>query len=68
MTARFSLRSTATALAFIATSMAPTTPPNTNIATAATGTLGATATISSPNTATDAKPRTVAREPWRPIR
>ena len=68
MTAFDSRRSTATALAFIATSMPPTRPPNRYMAGAARMTFGASATRSRPKTATAAKPRTTAREPWRDIR
>ncbi len=55
MMARPSFFSTATALAFMATSIAPIVPPNRNMATAATGTFGASATSSRPKHAGDAR-------------
>ena len=65
MMARDSLRSTATALAFMATSMPPIAPPNRIMAMAASGTLGASATKSRPKLAQTPNQRHDVREPCR---
>ena len=68
MMARDSRRSTTTALAFMATSMPPIEPPKMNMAMAASGTLGASATTSRPRLPHRPNQRSTVREPCFEIR
>lgn len=63
MMARESRRSTTTALEFMATSMPPIKPPKSSMATAASGTLGASATTSRPKLPQTPNQRSTLREP-----
>jgi hypothetical protein len=68
MMARPSRRSTATALAFIATSVPPISPPNTTSANATLATPGASTTPRRPNEQASASTRSTGAEPCRAIR
>jgi hypothetical protein len=68
MMARDKRRSTVTALAFMATSMPPIEPPKMNMAMAASGTFGASATTSRPKLPMRPNQRSTVRDPCLEIR